>query len=584
MTSERKKNLLNTLKQAELKGWSEAEVKAALSADINELGTHGLDVMNQVNDLQLDVGEVFYNSPAGVLYQEAVQSEAGSAIVSTGALAVRSGKKMGRSPLDKRVVFEESSADDIWWGKVNVKLSLQSFLTNRERAVDYLNTCKKLYIIDAFCGWDPEYRLPVRVIASRAYHALFMKNMLVEPTTEELENFKDPFVIFNAGCFPCNRQTEGMTSSTSISVSFERGEMVILGTQYAGEMKKGVFTVMNYMMPLKPKRDLPPADRALPLHASASIGADNDVSIFFGLSGTGKTTLSADPKRQLIGDDEHVWHSKGVFNMEGGCYAKAIKLSAESEPEIYNAIRFGSILENVVFDESTGVVDYDDVSLTENTRVSYPLQFIPNARIPAKVEHQPKQIIFLTCDAFGVLPPISKLSKEQVMYHFIAGYTAKVAGTEEGVTEPQATFSACFGAPFLVWHPYVYAEMLAAKLEVFKCPAYLVNTGWVGGPYGTGSRCSLKYTRQLIDAIHDGSLKNVEWQEMPGFGLQMPQSAIKDVPLDILQPQDAWVSNGKTAEDFKKTANNLAKLFQKNFKDFEQQCTEGVRNAGPKVA
>merc|ERR1719160_1256283 len=581
MTSERKKNLLNTLKQAELKGMTEADVKEALSMDVGELGVHGLDVMNQVNDLDLDVEEIFYNSPAGVLYQEAVQSEAGSVIVSTGALAVRSGKKTGRSPLDKRVVFEEASADDIWWGKVNVKLSIQSFLTNRERAVDYLNTCKKLYIIDAFCGWDPEYRLPVRVIASRAYHALFMKNMLVEPTTEELENFKDPFVIFNAGCFPCNRQTEGMTSSTSVSVSFERKEMVILGTQYAGEMKKGAFTVMNYLMPLMPKRDLPPADRALPLHASANIGPDNDVSIFFGLSGTGKTTLSADPKRELIGDDEHVWHTKGVFNIEGGCYAKCIGLTREKEPEIFDAIRFGSILENVIFDESTGEVDFEDVSLTENTRVAYPLKYIPNARIPAKVEHQPKQIIFLTCDALGVLPPVSKMSKEQVMYHFIAGYTAKVAGTEEGVTEPQATFSACFGAPFLVWHPYHYAEMLAAKLEKHGCPAYLVNTGWVGGPYGTGSRCSLKYTRQLIDAIHDGSLANVEWETMPIFGLQIPKTGIKDVPKEILRPEEAWVKSGQSAEKFKEKANYLAGLFQKNFKEFEDKCTAEVIAAGP---
>merc|ERR1719191_529807 len=337
-----------------------------------------------------------------------------------------------------------------------------------------------------------------------------MKNMLVEPTTEELSQFKDPFVIFNAGCFPCNRQTEGMTSSTSVSVSFARKEMVILGTQYAGEMKKGAFTVMNNLAPLMPKRDLPPSDRALPLHASANIGPDNDVSIFFGLSGTGKTTLSADPKRDLIGDDEHVWTTKGVFNIEGGCYAKTIDLSAEKEPEVHAAIRYGSVLENVVWDDATGEVDYSDISVTENTRASYPLQFMPNARIPATVDHQPKRVILLTCDAFGVLPPISKLTPEQVMYHFISGYTAKVAGTEMGVTEPQATFSACFGAPFLVWHPYVYAEMLAAKLAKQGANAWLVNTGWVGGEYGTGNRCSLKYTRQLIDAIHDGSLKGVE--------------------------------------------------------------------------
>jgi phosphoenolpyruvate carboxykinase (ATP) len=286
----------------------------------------------------------------------------------------------------------------------------------------------------------------------------------------------------------------------------------------------------------------------------------------------------------LIGDDEHVWHSKGVFNIEGGCYAKTIGLTREKEPEIYDAIRFGSILENVIYDETTGVVDYDDVSLTENTRVSYPLQFIPNARIPAKVDHHPQQIIFLTCDAFGVLPPISKLTKEQVMYHFIAGYTAKVAGTEEGVTEPQATFSACFGAPFLVWHPYVYAEMLAAKLEIHDCPCYLVNTGWVGGPYGTGARCSLKYTRQLIDAIHDGTLKDMQWENMPIFNLQIPKSGIKDVPKEILRPEEAWLQSGQSAGAFKEKANYLAGLFQKNFKEFEDKCTAEVIAAGPQVS
>merc|ERR1719310_86603 len=536
--------------------------------------------MEQVNELNLDVEEIFYNAPVGVLYQQALEHEKGSSIVSTGALACLSGKKMGRSPLDKRVVEEEASVNDVWWGKVNVKLDIKSFLTNRERAVDYLNTRQRLYVVDGYGGWEEAYRVPVRVITSRAYHALFMQNMLVPVQEHELVNFEkgaeQPFIIYNAGVFPANRRTEGMTSSTSVAVSFKRREMVILGTQYAGEMKKGVFTVMNYMMPLMPKRDLPPAERALPLHASANIGVDNDVSIFFGLSGTGKTTLSADPKRDLIGDDEHVWHTKGVFNIEGGCYAKTIGLTREKEPEIFDAIRFGSILENVVFDETTGEVDFDDVSLTENTRVAYPLKFIPNARIPAKVEHQPKQIIFLTCDAFGVLPPISKLTSDQVMYHFISGYTAKVAGPEEGVPEPQATFSACFGAPFLAWHPYVYAEMLAEKLKKHDCPAYLVNTGWGGGPYGTGSRCSLKYTRQLIDAIHDGSLKSVEWETMPIFGLSIPKSGIKDVPKHILRPEEAWTHAGASADDFKKTANNLAGLFQKNFTEFADMCTAEV--------
>jgi len=413
----------------------------------------------------------------------------------------------------------------------------------------------------------------------------------VPPTPEELVNFESsaavkPFVIFNAGVFPCNRQTEGMTSSTSIAVSFKRREMVILGTQYAGEMKKGVFTIMNYLMPLMPTRDLPPAERALPLHASANIGRDNDVSIFFGLSGTGKTTLSADPKRDLIGDDEHVWHPKGVFNIEGGCYAKTIGLTREKEPEIYDAIRFGSVLENVVFDEATGKVDFDDVSRTENTRVAYPLKYIPNARLPAKVDHHPKQIILLTADAFGVLPPVSKLTHEQVMYHFISGYTAKVAGTEEGVKEPEATFSACFGAPFLVWHPSVYAEMLAAKLEKHGASAYLVNTGWVGGPYGVGNRCSLKYTRQLIDAIHDGTLADLpdsEWEDMAVFGLKMPKNAIKDVPKDVLRPLDAWKANGKSEQEFNQAAQHLASLFTKNFAEFSSRCSPAVAAAGPKA-
>merc|ERR1719242_2929377 len=380
-----KSTLMDQLKVAELKGWSAEKLQEALSMEAGFIDRHGLDIMEQVEELSLDAEEVFYNASPGVLYEQALRHEKGSRIVSSGALAVKSGKKTGRSPLDKRIVYENGfgeSAEDVWWGKVNIKLTRSSFLTNRERAVDYLNTQKRLYVVDGYGGWDKDYRVPVRVITSRAYHALFMQNMLVPPTEEEVADFTKPghkpFVIYNAGVFPCNRQTDGMTSSTSVSVSFKRKEMVILGTQYAGEMKKGVFTIMNYLMPLMPKRELPPADRALPLHASANIGPDNDVSIFFGLSGTGKTTLSADPKRDLIGDDEHVWHPKGVFNIEGGCYAKCIDLTPESEPEIYNAIRFGAVLENVGFSDNTGRVDFDDVSLTENTRVAYPLQAIPN--------------------------------------------------------------------------------------------------------------------------------------------------------------------------------------------------------------
>jgi len=373
--------------------------------------------------------------------------------------------------------------------------------------------------------------------------------------------------------FPCNRQTEGMTSSTSVSLCLSRGEMVILGTQYAGEMKKGVFTLMMYHMPLRPNRDLPPAARALPLHASANIGPDNDVSLFFGLSGTGKTTLSADPKRDLIGDDEHVWTTKGVFNIEGGCYAKCISLSKEKEPEIFSAIRFGSILENTVCDESTREVDFDNVSLTENTRVAYPLQFIPNARIPAVVEAHPKNVVLLTCDAFGVLPPVAKLTKEQVMYHFISGYTAKVAGTEDGITEPQATFSACFGGPFLAMHPYVYAEMLAAKLEVHGADAWLVNTGWVGGDYNTSKRCQLKYTRQLIDAIHDGTLSKLpetEWEAMPLFGLLVPKKCGQRCSSDCASACKGLASKWTRRKRFQCSCNQASNSFHQEFRGLQK--------------
>merc|ERR1719356_1955147 len=415
--------------------------------------------------------------------------------------------------------------------------------------------------------------------------------MLVPPTDEELANFEQgasqkPFVIFNAGVFPANRQTDGMTSSTSVSVSFARREMVILGTQYAGEMKKGVFTVMMYHMPFMPNRSLPLSDRGLPMHASANIGKENDVSIFFGLSGTGKTTLSTDPNRDLIGDDEHVWTKDGIFNIEGGCYAKTIGLTEEKEPEVYRAIRFGSILENVGFDTPTREVDYDDTSKTENTRVSYPLHYIPNARIPATVHHQPKNIILLTCDAFGILPPVSKLTPEQLMYHFISGYTAKVAGTEMGITEPVATFSACYGGPFLALHPNFYAEMLAAKLEEHGGHAWLLNTGWVGGKYGVGERCKLKYTRALIDAIHDGTLDKLEeskWETTDVFNLKIPAVSIKGVPLEILRPETAWTSNGQSREAYMAKATELAGLFTDNFKEYADRCTEGVIKAAPKA-
>ncbi|KAI3651234.1 hypothetical protein MP228_004715 [Amoeboaphelidium protococcarum] len=510
---------------------------------------------------------IIHNASAAVLYEEALKYEEGSAITSTGALATSSGQKTGRSPKDKRIVDDPSCTNDVWWGPVNIKMDDKVFMINRERAVDYLNTRDRLYVIDGYAGWDPEHRLKIRVVCARAYHALFMKNMLIRPTEEELKDFHHPdFTIFNAGQFPANRYTLGMTSTTSIAVHFGRNEMVILGTQYAGEMKKGVFTVMHYLMPKK---------GVLSLHSSANEGKDGDVSLFFGLSGTGKTTLSADPHRKLIGDDEHCWSEKGVFNIEGGCYAKCIGLSGEKEPEIYNAIRFGSVLENVVYEPTSRVVNYDNSELTENTRCAYPIEYIPNAKIPC-MAGQPQNIVLLTCDAMGVLPPVSKLTEDQVMYHFISGYTSKVPGTEMGVVKPQATFSACFGQPFLVWHPTKYATMLAEKMRHHKANAWLVNTGWSGGAFGKGKRISLKYSRAIIDAIHDGSLNKAQYENYPVFGLQIPKSC-PNVPDNVLNPQKSWDSTS----EYEATVKELAKLFQDNFKQYASMAEKSVCEAGP---
>jgi len=393
--------------------------------------------------------------------------------------------------------------------------------------------------------------------------------MLIRPTEEQLAEFGDPdYVVLNAGQFPANRHTTGMTSKTSVDLSFEKQEVVILGTEYAGEMKKGIFTVMNYTMPEK---------GILSMHCSANEGPDGDVSIFFGLSGTGKTTLSADSRRQLIGDDEHCWTDEGVFNIEGGCYAKAINLTQENEPEIYGAIKFGTVLENVVYDSRTHAVDYTDVSITQNTRASYPLEYIANAKIPAIGGH-PKNIILLTADAFGVLPPVSKLTPEQAMYHFISGYTAKVAGTEVGVTEPQATFSACFGAAFMVWHPSKYAELLAEKMEKHGAKAWLVNTGWTGGPYGVGSRIKLKYTRAIIDAIHSRALDEVDSVVDPIFGLCVPTTC-PYVPDEVLIPKNTW-ANGSA---YDRQALKLARLFNENFEKYKPGSSQAIIKAGPKV-
>jgi len=529
--------------------------------------------MAEMFDLEqygIHVPNIYRNLPPAALYEAALRYEKGTAISSSGALIAYSGKKTGRSPTDKRVVEEPSTAENIWWGKVNIKLDEHTFQINRERAIDYLNTRDHLFVVDAFVGWDPNYRLKVRIVCARAYHALFMWNMLIRPTPEEQANFGEPdYVVFNGGGFPANRYTSGMSSSTSVDLNLGSKEFVILGTEYAGEMKKGVFTIMNYLMP---------AQGVLSMHCSATAARDgSDTSVLFGLSGTGKTTLSADPHRDLIGDDEHCWTDEGIFNIEGGCYAKVIDLSEESEPDIYRALKFGSVLENVVYDSLTRAVDYTDTSVTSNTRGSYPIEYIDNVKYPCTGTH-PSNVIFLTCDAFGVLPPVAKLNPEQAMYHFISGYTAKVAGTEVGVTDPEATFSPCFGGPFLVWHPTKYAEMLAERLRSHGAQCWLVNTGWSGGPHGVGSRMKIRITRAIVDAIHAGTLKEAPVVEDPIFGLAIPESC-PGVDSEVLIPRNTWADHGAYDE----TARKLANLFAENFKKYQDMASDAVRAAGPQV-
>ncbi len=513
----------------------------------------------------LTVADVRRNPSVAALYEDAVRAD-GARVADLGALVAYSGDKTGRSPKDKRVVRHPDSEADVWWGPVNIPFDRNSFLINRERARDYLNTRPRLYVIDGFAGWDPKYRLKVRVVCSRPYHALFMHVMLIRPTRDELDTFGTPdFVITNAGEFPANRLTPGMTSKTSIDLSFEDRELVILGSEYAGEMKKGVFTIMNYLMP---KRGV------LSMHCSATADAvTGRTSVLFGLSGTGKTTLSADPNRRLIGDDEHGWSDRGIFNVEGGCYAKTIDLTAASEPDIYNALRYGSVLENVVLN-ADNTVDYHDASITQNTRGAYPIESVPNASIPCVGGH-PRDVILLTCDAFGVLAPVSKLTREQAMFHFVCGYTAKIPGTEVGVTEPAATFSPCFGGPFLVWHPSKYADLLAAKLAEHGSDVWLVNTGWAGGAFGVGQRIKLAYTRAIVDAIHSGHLSTAPTAVDPVFGLATV-TAVPGVPPELLIPRNTWAD----PLVYDEAARRLADLFAKNYAQFQAGGTPTGALAG----
>jgi len=479
-------------------------------------------------------------------------SNAEGAVSENGTMMVDTGKFTGRSPKDKYFVHQKPSFKNIAWGKINQAMAPEVFDELYNEVIDYLDG-KDIYVTDGYCGANEKTRTSVRFVTEFAWQSHFVKNMFIRPTEDDLEGFTPQFTVYKASQLTNEKwEQHGLNSEVFVVFNIEKNVAIIGGTWYGGEMKKGIFTMMNYWLPLQ---------GILSMHCSANVGKDGDVALFFGLSGTGKTTLSTDPKRKLIGDDEHGWDEDGIFNFEGGCYAKCINLSAENEPEIYKAIQRNALLENVVADDD-GVIDFDSDAKTENTRVSYPIDHIDN-HDPSLKGGQPENIIFLTCDAFGVLPPVSKLTKEQAMYYFLSGYTAKVAGTERGVTEPQATFSACFGEAFLPLHPTVYAKLLGEKMEKHTVNAYLVNTGWVGGGYGVGSRMSIKATRACIDAILDGSINDVEFDQTRWFRLNIPKT-LPGVDDQLLNPRNAWADK----EGFDNTANKLAGMFIENFKKY----------------
>ncbi|HAQ06958.1 MAG TPA: phosphoenolpyruvate carboxykinase (ATP) [Bacillus bacterium] len=487
-------------------------------------------------------------------------------LTSTGAVRATTGKYTGRSPKDKFIVEEESVKNKIDWGSVNQPISEESFTKLYNKVLTFLKEKEEVFLFKGFAGADNKYRLPIQVINEYAWHNLFAHQLFIRPNEAELLEHDAEFTVISAPNFKADPEVDGTNSETFIIVSFEQRVVLIGGTEYAGEMKKSIFSVMNYLLP---------ENGILSMHCSANVGREGDVALFFGLSGTGKTTLSADTNRRLIGDDEHGWSANGVFNIEGGCYAKCINLSKEKEPQIYDAIRFGSVLENVVVNSESRIADYDDGTLTENTRAAYPIQAIDNIVEPSIAGH-PNTIVFLTADAFGVLPPIAKLTKEQAMYHFLSGYTSKLAGTERGITSPQATFSTCFGSPFLPLEATRYAEMLGARIDEHNSKVYLVNTGWTGGEYGTGSRMKLAFTRAMVQAALEGELNNAETVKDEIFGLDIPLH-VPGVPDDVLQPVKTW--SDKKAYYAK--ANELAEKFRNNFKKFSNVPTEIEEKGGP---
>lgn len=512
-----------------------------------------------------NVGDVYRNLSVAELVEHTVVRGEG-VLASNGALCIETGKYTGRSPQDKYIVDEPSIHDEINWGEVNVPISVQAFENLYRKALAYVQG-RDLYVFDGFVGADEAYRMGVRVVTEFPAQCLFSNQLFIRPSEEELKSHRPDLTVLSVPGLEGDPATDGIHSEAFIVVSFERRLVLIGGSQYAGEIKKSVFSLLNYFMTKK---------SVLPMHCSANMGHNGDTALFFGLSGTGKTTLSADPERHLIGDDEHGWSDQGIFNFEGGCYAKLIKLSREHEPQIWGALRFGSYVENVVLDTNTRVPDYDDASLTENTRGAYPVEYIPDCVIPGVGGH-PKTVLFLTADAFGVLPPISKLTKAQAMYHFMSGYTSKLAGTERGITEPQATFSACFGAPFLPLPPSVYAEMLGRRIDEYNASVYLVNTGWSGGPYGVGERIKLRYTRAMVSAALKGELDQVECVPHPVFRVLVPVS-VPGVPSEILNPRNTWGDGS----EYDEKARDLASKFAANFNKFTGVPSE-IASAGPIV-
>ena len=510
-------------------------------------------------------GPVHWNlAPAALV--EHVLAHGEGVLADNGALVVRTGRYTGRTPRDKYVVRDPSTESQVVWGAVNRPVAPEVFDRLHARVLAYLQG-RELFVQDCIGGADPDYSLPLRVINERAWHNLFARQLLLPIPSEQQDTHRPQFTLLAAPGFQANPELDGTVAEPFIMLNFARGLVLIGGTEYAGEMKKSVFTILNYLLPSR---------GVLPMHCSANVAADGEVALFFGLSGTGKTTLSADPGRRLVGDDEHGWSERGIFNFEGGCYAKCIRLSQEHEPQIWNAIRFGSVVENVVVDAERRL-NYDDDSITENTRAAYPVEFIHNAMIPGVAGH-PHHVLFLTADAFGVLPPVARLTPQQAMYHFLSGYTAKVAGTEAGMgSEPQATFSTCFGSPFLPLRPSVYANMLGEKIEKHRAQVWLVNTGWTGGPSGVGQRMHLPYTRAIVAAVLEGALDKGKFDIEPAFGLELPRTC-PGVPPELLNPRNTW--KDKSAYDAK--ARELAGLFLKNFERFSD-APAAVREAGPRL-